>query len=101
MVEKCKIVVFDNNDELSKGLKEFYGTNDSVNVIDSLNDVNEVIDYVKNNNVDILITDLILKNADGFYLIEQLKKLDNCPKIIVASAIFEDGFIKRAFSMGN
>lgn len=99
MVEKCKIVIFDNSDELSKGLKKFYETNDNMEVFD-FDNINEGVKYVKNNAVDIVVTDLVLKNADGFYLIEELKKLNNCPKIIVASAIFEDNFIKRAFSMG-
>ncbi len=99
MVEKCKIVIFDNSDELSKGLKKFYETNDNMEVFD-FDNINEGVEYVKNNVVDIVVTDLVLKNADGFYLIEQLKKLNNCPKIIVTSAIFEDNFIKRAFSMG-
>lgn len=99
MVEKCKIVIFDNSDELSKGLKKFYETNDNMEVFD-FDNINKGVEYVKNNAVDIVVTDLVLKNADGFYLIEELKKLNNCPKIIVASAIFEDNFIKRAFSMG-
>ena len=100
MENQSKIVIFDNNEEFNKGISEFYENNENVEIINSLNNINEVIDYVKTNKVDLIITDLVLKNADGFYLIEQLKKLEDCPKIIVASAIFEDNFIKRAFSMG-
>ena len=100
MENQSKIVVFDNNEEFNKGISEFYENNENIEIINSLNNINEVIDYVKTNKVDLIITDLVLKNADGFYLIEQLKKLEDCPKIIVASAIFEDNFIKRAFSMG-
>ena len=100
MVENCKIVVFDNNDELSKGLRDFYSTNESVDIVNNFDTTEDLINYISTNNIDILITDLILKNADGFYIIEQLKKLDNCPKIVVASAAFEDSFIKRAFAMG-
>jgi two-component system response regulator (stage 0 sporulation protein A) len=100
MERKNKIIIFDNNEEFNKGLSEFYNNNDNIEIISNLKDVNEVVEYVSNNKVDIVVTDLVLKNADGFYLIEQLKKTENCPKIIVASAIFEDNFIKRAFSLG-
>ena len=100
MLESTKILVVDNNEEFSKGLKEFYGTNDSVEVLNTFNDVNEALVFLKSNQVDIVITDLVLQNADGFYLIEEIKKLPNEPKIVVASAIFEDSFIKRAFNMG-
>ncbi len=100
MNEKRKIVVVDNNNELQRGIKTFYGSDDAVEVVDTFNDVNKTIDYVKENNVDIVVTDLVLPNADGYALIEGLKALPNCPKIIVASAIFEDQFIKRAFALG-
>ena len=100
MNEKRKIVVVDNNNELQKGIKTFYESDDAVEVVDTFNDVNKTIDYVKENNVDIVVTDLVLPNADGYALIEGLKALPNCPKIIVASAIFEDQFIKRAFALG-
>lgn len=100
MNEKRKIVVVDNNNELQRGIKTFYESDDAVEVVDTFNDVNKTIDYVKENNVDIVVTDLVLPNADGYALIEGLKALSNCPKIIVASAIFEDQFIKRAFALG-
>ncbi len=100
MNEKRKIVVVDNNNELQRGIKTFYESDDAVEVVDTFNDVNKTIDYVKENNVDIVVTDLVLPNADGYALIEGLKALPNCPKIIVASAIFEDQFIKRAFALG-
>lgn len=100
MSEKRKIVVVDNNNELQRGIKTFYESDDAVEVVDTFNDVNKTIDYVKENNVDIVVTDLVLPNADGYALIEGLKALPNCPKIIVASAIFEDQFIKRAFALG-
>ena len=100
MNEKRKIVVVDNNNELQRGIKTFYESDDAVEVVDTFNDVNKTIDYVKENNVDIVVTDLVLPNADGYALIEGLKASPNCPKIIVASAIFEDQFIKRAFALG-
>lgn len=100
MNEKRKIVVVDNNNELQNGIKEFYKSNDNVEVVDTFNDVGKAIEYVTNNSVDVVVTDLVLPNADGYALIEALKPLPNSPKIIVASAIFEDQFIKRAFALG-
>jgi len=100
MLENCKIVVVDNNDELQKGIKKFYEDNSTVEVVDTFRNVEDAIEYVSKTPVDVVITDLVLPNADGYLLIDKLKALPNCPKIIVASAIFEDQFIKRAFSVG-
>ncbi len=99
-MKNFKIVVVDNNDELQKGIKDYYAANENVQVEENFNDVNRALEYIKANDVDIVITDLILPNTDGYNLIENLKAMENCPKIIVASAIFEDQFIKRAFSLG-
>jgi len=99
MKEKNKIVVVDNNEEFVNGLKEFYSTKD-VEILNTFNDINNALNFIKNNTIDVVITDLIIPNGDGFYLIEEIKKLPNAPKVIVVSAIYEDSFIKRAFAMG-
>ena len=99
MLENCKIVVVDNSEELKSGISKFY-ENSSVQVVEYFSDTKLAYDYVSGKDVDVVITDLILPNSDGYAFIEELKKLENCPKIIVASAIFEDQFIKRAFAMG-
>lgn len=99
MLENCKIVVVDNSEELKSGISKFY-ENSSVQVVEYFSDTKLAYDYISGKDVDVVITDLILPNSDGYAFIEELKKLENCPKIIVASAIFEDQFIKRAFAMG-
>ena len=99
MLENCKIVVVDNSEELKSGISKFY-ENSSVKVVEYFSDTKLAYDYISGKDVDVVITDLILPNSDGYAFIEELKKLENCPKIIVASAIFEDQFIKRAFAMG-
>lgn len=99
MLENCKIVVVDNSEELKSGISKFY-ENSSVQVVEYFSDTKLAYDYIRGKDVDVVITDLILPNSDGYAFIEELKKLENCPKIIVASAIFEDQFIKRAFAMG-
>lgn len=100
MLENAKIVVVDNNNELRTGIKNFYNLNNSVEISECFSNVQDALDYIDKNDIDVVITDLILPNADGYELIEKLKKKDNCPKIIVTTAIFEDKFIKRAFSLG-
>ena len=57
MLENCKMVVVDNNDEFSKGLKEFYNTKENIEIFDNFGDVNEVINFIKSNSIDIVITD--------------------------------------------
>jgi two-component system response regulator (stage 0 sporulation protein A) len=62
----------------------------------------ELIKYLKNNKVDVILTELVLKNSDGYYLIEKIKdlKLDYDYKKIIISALSGEGFIQKAFDMG-
>ena len=99
-MEKLKIVIVDNNEEFNKGLKEFYNTKENIEVYNSFENIDEVVKFVSDNKVDVLITDIILQNSDGFYLIEQVKKIDKEIKIVVVSAVYEDSLIKKAFSLG-
>lgn len=63
------------------------------------NNGKEAIEYLKNNKIDILITDLTMPVMDGYELIRETKKLDNSIKIIVQTAyITEDK--KLAFDAG-
>jgi len=99
-MEKLKIVMVDNNEEFKKGLKEFYNTKENVEFYDSFENIDDVINFVSNNKIDVLITDIILQNSDGFYLVEKVKEIDKEIKIVVVSAVFEDSLIKKAFSIG-
>ena len=73
MLENCKMVVIDNNEDFNKGLKDFYSTNDSIEIFNSFENIDDALEFIKNNKIDIVLTDLVLQNGDGFYLIEQIK----------------------------
>lgn len=98
-----KIVVVDGNESFSERVKDYFleSTKD-IRVSATFNNVIDAIDYISDNYVDIIITDLIIPNADGFDLISEIKRLglEKTPKIIVASALTGEGFIQKAFSMG-
>lgn len=98
-----KIVVVDGNENFSQRVKDFFlESRSDIRVVATFNNVIDAIDYVSDNNVDIIITDIIIPNADGFDLISEIKRLGLAhePKIIVVSALTGEGFIQKAFSMG-
>lgn len=97
MLKNLNIVVVDNDDSIHSSLSNSL---DSSVTLTSFSNSSSALDYIKSNHTDVVITDLVLPNSDGFQLIEQLKSLPDCPKIIVTTAIFDDNFVKRAFSLG-
>ena len=98
-----KIVVVDGNENFSERLKEYFiESGKDIRVSATFTNVIDAIDYISDNSVDVVITDLIIPNADGFDLINEIKRLglSKTPKIIVVSALTGEGFIQKAFSMG-
>lgn len=98
-----KIVVVDSNEKFCEGLKSYFlESRHSLRVVASFGNIIDALDYISDNAVDIVITDIVIPNADGFDLISEIKNLGlgRDIKIVVASALSGEGFIQKAFSMG-
>ncbi len=98
-----KIVVVDANENYCEVMKDYFlESRNDLRVVASFNNVIDAVDYISDNEVDVVITDIIIPNADGFDLMSEIKNLglDNTPKIIVVSALTGEGFIQKSFSLG-
>ena len=98
-----KIVVVDSNDNFCEGVKGYFlESRQNLRVVSTFNNIIDAVDYISDNPVDIVITDIVIPNADGFDLISEIKNLGlgRDIKIIVVSALSGEGFIQKAFSMG-
>lgn len=98
-----KIVVVDSNDGICQGLKDYFlESRNDLRVVASFSGLVDAIDYISDNDVDVVICDIVLPNADGFELISEIRSLGlkTEPKIIIASALSGEGFIQKAFNMG-
>lgn len=98
-----KIVVVDANDTYAQGLRDYFlESRENLRVVASFGNIIDAVEYVSDNNVDIIITDIVLPNADGYDLINEIKALGlkHNPKIVVVTALQGEGFIQKAFSMG-
>jgi len=98
-----KIVVVDSNESFCQGLKDYFlESRQDLRVVNTFSNIVDAIDYISDNPVDIVITDIIIPNADGYDLISEIKRqnLSKEPKIIVVSSLTGEGFIQKAFNMG-
>lgn len=98
-----KIVVVDSNESFCQSVKDYFlESREDLRVVNTFNNIIDAVEYISDNHVDIVITDIILPNADGFDLITEIGRLGLAfnPKIIVVSALSGEGFVQRAFSMG-
>ncbi len=98
-----KIVVVDSNESFCQGLKDYFlESREDLRVVASFNNIIDAVEYISDNDVDIVITDIVIPNADGYDLINEIKALGlaKTPKIVIVSALTGEGFIQKAFNMG-
>jgi CheY-like chemotaxis protein len=80
----AKILVVDD-DDVTIGLLCLYLANDQHDVTTAKNG-RDALDCLRSNSFDILITDIIMPEMDGYELIMHLLLQPNAPKIIAISA---------------
>lgn len=98
-MKKISAVILEASEKDAYNLKNAIEKNGII-VEKAFTDVTETFDYLKENTCDILISELVLKNIDGFAFLEQVKKLNLKTKTLVLTALTGDGFIQKAFDMG-
>ena len=96
-MEKLKIVLADEDENVLKNLTNCF-TNEKFEIVATTDDGNGLIDIVKTNNPDFVVCDIVLKNCDGFKVLESIK--NNQTKVVVHSSLSMDGFINKAISLG-
>ena len=99
-MEKVRVLLLDNVDEEREKTKEYLLQNERVELVDCLNDGEKGFELICKNNVDFVVTDVILQSFDGYELLEQISTLENRPKVMMLSSLKNDGFAQKAINMG-
>ncbi len=98
-----KIVVVDSNESYCQGLRDYFlESKNDLRVVATFSNLVDAIDYISDNEIDVVISDIVLPNADGFELISEIKALglSHEPKILIASPLTGEGFVQKAFNVG-
>lgn len=95
-----KIVICDDHQLFIDGIVHILSQDRNLEIVGKFTNHETCIKYIKENPVDILISDLNLHKYDGFMLLENLKGyLDNTLKIIL-TAYDEEYLIEKAQKLG-
>lgn len=99
--EKVRVLLLDANEENRLTLKTDLTNDDTYEVVD-FNDSLLALEYLVNHEVDIIITDIIVPQSDGFSFITKVREIDKSHKIkiIIETALSNDGFINLAIEKG-
>lgn len=99
-MENCKSVLIANEkNEETKEISQKL-TNEKDMIVHTTASGREALELIANNHYDLIISDLVLAEVDGFEVIERAKDIDKNVKIIVLSALSSETFIKKATKLG-
>jgi DNA-binding response OmpR family regulator len=89
MQKKKKILIVDDNDDVSRGLRILFRTHDYVTV--TAEDAVSAISQAKSENPDLIVLDLGLPAGDGYLVMERLANIDTLASVPVIVFTARDG----------
>jgi len=103
-LDKIKILIADDNQDLVEILNDYISEESDMEVIYTANNGKEVINYLKNENTipDVIILDIIMPHLDGLGVLEELRvmRLEQKPKVILLTAFGQENITHQAISLG-
>lgn len=95
-----KIALADDHKLFAKGLKGLIEEQPNLDVVDTFANGKILLEYISEQFVDIILTDLNMPIIDGFGVLRHCKKYHPKIKIIVLSMYDEEKIFKEAISLG-
>lgn len=92
-----RVVAVDNAPELLEKLSGIFRSMGDVELIGCFEEAVAVVEYVKENPVDMVFTDIVMPDISGISLATELHKLSSAPAVVLMSSI--PGFSLEAWKI--
>jgi len=101
-MEKIKVLMIDDNVNLTEMVKEYFKKNKKIEIVDCCYNGEDGINYLetKGNNIDVVLLDLIMPKKDGMAVLEELKKKKIHKNIIVETSYNSQEVIRNVSEYG-
>lgn len=102
-LNKIKLMIVDDETQMTQTLNNHFSETDKFETIICSSNGKELINNIRKFSPDILLTDIVLKEKDGFAAMEDImadEEIKHKPKIIITSALSGEIFISKAMSCG-
>ncbi|MFK8060204.1 MAG: response regulator [Polaribacter sp.] len=95
-----KIVIADDNRFFCEALKDSLNLHKELNIINTFTTLNELIEFTKNHNLDILILDVNFNGESSLDFIDKIKPKNNSFKIIALTTMNNNFIKQKAYKNG-
>lgn len=94
------IVIVDDEDMVLTSLNSFLSLETDYNV-ETFNSVQKALEYIKNNDIDLVVSDYLMPEMDGISFLAHVKKLKpDVPRIILTGYADKENAIKAINEVG-
>lgn len=100
MAEQLKIFIADDHLLIREGLKKLLVYETDLKIVGEADNPNDTLDYINNNEVDILILDINLPGKSGLDILKQLKMFKPELHVLILSMYPEEQFAERTLKAG-
>ncbi|MCD6013060.1 MAG: response regulator containing a CheY-like receiver domain and an DNA-binding domain [Flavipsychrobacter sp.] len=97
---KVNIVLADDHAIVLDGIQALLAAHPSIHVVSKVSDGTEALEVLKNETVDMVLTDYSMDGMDGLALVQNVKKLYPHIKIIMLSMHDEPSIVQEVFRAG-
>ena len=95
-----KILIADDHPLIAEGIKNTFINNDTFNVSAVVSNGREVLEYLENNAVDVVLLDINMPEMDGIECAKNILKTYSSIKIAILSMHQESSIIKNLIDIG-
>ncbi|GGE37617.1 stage 0 sporulation protein A [Pullulanibacillus camelliae] len=101
-MEKIRVCLTDDNQELIHLIQEYCTTTDDIEVVGTANNGQDCLAVVKETNPDILVLDIIMPHLDGLGVLEAMRSDASSPQpsVIMLTAFGQEDVTKKAVELG-
>ena len=101
-MEELRVLMVDNHECFRKAAAEYLRKQEGIRLVREAANGAEALEQLGREPFDVLVTDLVMPQMDGYTLLESMARLrlSPSPKIIVATALARDDFVLRAIERG-
>ena len=95
-----KIILADDHQMIREGMSALLSNTEGIEIVKTASNGKEVLDFLKEQEVDLVLMDINMPNIDGIRATKAIKKAYRKVKVLILSMHNKEGFIKNAIEVG-
>ena len=99
-MEQISVIIADDNETQRNKLEKVLSENPEIKIVGIANKGSEALELINKFRPAVAVIDVLLSGSDGFFVMEECKKLNLPTKFLIQTALSSDTFVAKAMSLG-